>query len=142
MVWYPDFDDVDDLHKIAMIQTDEPEWPLIGDCRDKIESALFVPRNLAYYEDADLFTPAAFLMGRLAAAHGYENGNKRTALAVTDLFLAQNGYRLVIDQEDHILEDLLVTIVPANSRGADPLDLYTTMAGSIWHQCQPIVSSS
>lgn len=130
MVWYPVFDD--DAHRIAMILTDETAWPLIGGVREKIESALFVPRNLAHYEEADLFAQAAFLMGRLAVAHGYENGNKRTTLAVTELFLNRNGYQLVADTA---VEDLLVAVVEANSEQEEPESHYAALAVAIRDRC-------
>lgn len=99
---------------------------------NRLMSALASPQNQATYGDADLFTQAAYLLGKVAAAHGYENGNKRTALALTDLFLQKNGYLL---SADRYLEDLIVSIVEANSNQVDPEPLYETLTVALKDRC-------
>lgn len=128
MVWYPDFDIVDDVHIVTMDEMGEPVWPLIGGGREKIESALAVPATYACYENADLFRQAAYLLGRLAAAHGYENGNKRTALAVTELFLARNGYILSAEM---VIQRLIVAVVRANADQDDPASRCDELAAAL-----------
>ena len=53
-----------------------------------LESALLRPQ-IGYYED--LIDEAAALMESLANNHPFVDGNKRVALAVTDIFLRLNG---------------------------------------------------
>lgn len=61
-----------------------------------IESAL--PRPKATFEGAelypDLWAKAAALMHSLTQNHPFVDGNKRTALTATGIFLELNGYRL------------------------------------------------
>ena len=67
-----------------------------------VKSALARPRNLARYEDCED-------LARLAAAyaiarnHGFSDGNKRTALVTTDLFLMLNGYELTSSRAENVL---------------------------------------
>ena len=132
MVWYPDFDVVDDLHQVTMIETDEPLWPLMSGGREKIESALFAPQHSAHYEDADLFAQAALLIGRIAVAHGYENGNKRTSLAVGERFLEENGSLL---RADVVIQHLIVAVVASNSNQIDPNEIYEQLATALKDGC-------
>ena len=51
----------------------------------------------------DVFSKAAALLERLVANHAFIDGNKRTAITSTGLFLRINGYRLKADNQE--LED-------------------------------------
>ena len=73
-------------------------------------------------------------MGRISAAHGYENGNKRTGLAVGERFLEENGYQL---QADTVILDLIVRVVGANKNRDDPAILYETLATALKERCTP-----
>lgn len=53
-----------------------------------LESALFRPQT-GYYDD--LIREAAALWESMAQNHPFIDGNKRTAFAVTDVFLKMNG---------------------------------------------------
>jgi death-on-curing protein len=48
----------------------------------------------------DIFRKAASLFESLARNHPFIDGNKRTAIAATGVFLAMNGYRLEVSQEE------------------------------------------
>jgi death-on-curing protein len=48
----------------------------------------------------DLFSKAAALMESLVRNHPFVDGNKRTGLTVTGLFLRINGYRLTASNAD------------------------------------------
>jgi death-on-curing protein len=63
-----------------------------------VESATFRPRNKALYDEANLQTQAAALYFGLAKNHGFSDGNKRIALAATDVFLQLNGWKFTCDQ--------------------------------------------
>lgn len=60
-------------------------------------AAAMMRPQLGYYES--LIEEAAALMESLANNHPFVDGNKRTALAVTDTFLALNGYFIDCDND-------------------------------------------
>ncbi|MEZ5648108.1 MAG: type II toxin-antitoxin system death-on-curing family toxin [Alphaproteobacteria bacterium] len=68
-----------------------------------LESALARPQNLyAYNSDVSIFELAASLAYGLIKNHAFLDGNKRTALLATGVFLARNGYILAPDQKDAV----------------------------------------
>lgn len=62
-----------------------------------LESALFRPQT-GYYQD--LTAQATALFESLIINHPFTDGNKRTAFAVTDIFLRINGYRFIIKENE------------------------------------------
>lgn len=70
--------------------------------RTLIESALARPQQSATYESADLQTQAASLLYGLIKNHPWVGGNKRTATALTQIFLRRNGFRIVATVDDLI----------------------------------------
>ena len=62
------------------------------------ESAMARPQNLAAYEEPDSAALAASYAFGLARNHPFIDGNKRTALVVSELFLAKNG--LFVESRD------------------------------------------
>jgi death-on-curing protein len=65
-----------------------------------LKSALARPEQAAAYEDADIIRQAATLCFGLVKNHPWVGGNKRTATALTRIFLRRNGvqYRASIDE--------------------------------------------
>jgi death-on-curing protein len=59
-----------------------------------LESALARPRNLWEYEARDIVELAATYGFGIARNHAFVDGNKRTSLVVTELFLDLNGLEL------------------------------------------------
>lgn len=59
-----------------------------------VESALFRPQTGHY---SDLYQQAAALWESLSQSHPFVNGNKRTAFAVTDVFLRLNVSKIQCD---------------------------------------------
>ena len=59
-----------------------------------LESALARPKNLHAYGEDDTFQLAASYAEGIARNHAFVDGNKRTAFATADLFLAENGHHL------------------------------------------------
>ena len=55
------------------------------------ESAMARPQNVAAYGDPDAADLTASYAFGLARNHPFIDGNKRTALVVSELFLAKNG---------------------------------------------------
>jgi death-on-curing protein len=62
-----------------------------------LESALFRPQT-GYYDD--LIDEAAALWESMAQNHPFIDGNKRTAFAVTDVFLKMNGIMITASPEE------------------------------------------
>jgi death on curing protein len=76
--------------------------PGIKDAGD-LESGVMHPRNMAgYYPDTGIAALAAAYAVRLAKNHGFNDGNKRTSLAVTALFLELNGFEFTPDVDESV----------------------------------------
>jgi death on curing protein len=58
------------------------------------ESAMARPQNLSVYGEPDAAALAASYAFGIARNHPFVDGNKRTALVVSELFLAKNGLGL------------------------------------------------
>lgn len=66
-----------------------------------LESALARARNLHSYEGiTDVARLAAAYGFGIAKNHPFVDGNKRAAFLAIGVFLAKNGYRLVVDKVD------------------------------------------
>jgi death-on-curing protein len=63
--------------------------------RGLFESAMMRPQNLAAYGEPDAALLAASYAFGIAKNHPFIDGNKRTALVVSFLFLAKNGWRVI-----------------------------------------------
>lgn len=89
MVAYLTVFDVIAVHADVMRRMGLPPFPL----RDSggLESAIMRPRMAATYEGADIIRQAALLAIGISQAQAFLDGNKRTALAATRLFLRSNG---------------------------------------------------
>jgi death-on-curing protein len=59
-----------------------------------LESAMARPRNLAVYGDPDAAALAAAYAFGIARTHPFVDGNKRTAVVVSEAFLLLNGHTL------------------------------------------------
>jgi death-on-curing protein len=69
-----------------------------------LDSALATPRNVfAYERDANLTRLAASYAFGLARNHPLVDGNKRTALVVSEGFLRLNGWKVVAPAEEKYL---------------------------------------
>ncbi|WP_119418761.1 type II toxin-antitoxin system death-on-curing family toxin [Desertibaculum subflavum] len=71
--------------------------------RGLLESALARPRNIAAYGDPDVVTLAAAYGFGIVRNHRFVDGNKRTGLIATELFLELNGMTLMADDEACVL---------------------------------------
>jgi len=78
-----------------------------GGVRDEslMESALARPRNLLAYseERVSLYRLAAAYSSGISSNHPFVDGNKRTALVASYLFLALNGIEIKAAREDAYL---------------------------------------
>jgi len=74
----------------------------MGGVRDEglLESALAAAEHRYHYEAADLVNCAATYAYHLTQAHAFIDGNKRVAAAITETFLATNGARLAMSNDE------------------------------------------
>lgn len=84
-----------------------------------LEAALYRPQT-GYY--ADLIEEAAALWESLSQNHPFIDGNKRTAFAATNTFLAINGMRLTADAQDTYV--FLAVLYETNQLSFDKLVLW------------------
>ncbi|TNE38973.1 MAG: type II toxin-antitoxin system death-on-curing family toxin [Alphaproteobacteria bacterium] len=68
-----------------------------------LASALARPQNLAAYGASSVPEMAAAYSFGILKNHPFVDGNKRTGLVVGELFLALNGYELVVSNEACVL---------------------------------------
>ncbi len=75
-----------------------------------IKSALARPRAEFEGHEAysDVFSKAAVLLEGLAKNHGFIDGNKRTALAATAVFLKRNRFKLKTSSRELVKQVMLV----------------------------------
>lgn len=74
---------------------------------DRAEAIIYRVQNLHFYESVDdLFELAASYLVAISRGHIFNDGNKRTALAVSMLFLRRNGIVLAVNGS--VLDDLTV----------------------------------
>ena len=64
---------------------------------------------------------AAYLFS-IAKNHAFENGNKRTALAVTIVFLKINGYRITLSH--NAVEELILDVVIGKKTKNEIADIF------------------
>jgi death-on-curing protein len=83
-----------------------------------LESALARPLNKAAYGEVNLFELAAAYLFGVVKNHPFVDGNKRTALAAADVFLADNGWSLEADKDDLYQLVLLVAAGNVDEEGA------------------------
>lgn len=87
---FPVLSQVHNIHENFALAPNNPRG-LLDEA--KLVSALSRPQNVLAYspEPPDLITLAAYLWHGVSQAHGYEDGNKRTALLCALAFLGANG---------------------------------------------------
>ena len=71
-----------------------------------LDSALDRPRNKAAYKQSNIPTLAAAYGFGLSRNHPFLDGNKRTSLVITELFLALNGWELFANDAECLREFL------------------------------------
>lgn len=80
------------IHIELMRQLGETRYGVFD--RSLVESSLTRPRQAAAYGQADIHAQAASLLFGFVKNHPWVGGNKRTATALTRIFLRRNGYKL------------------------------------------------
>lgn len=73
---------------------------------DSIKSAIGRPYS-GYHRN--IWKKAAALLEALVQNHGFSDGNKRTALLVTELFIRRSGYILLLGKNERF-DDTIVSV--------------------------------
>lgn len=121
---YFTLEEVIELHDEILERMGYPYSPLLHP--DKLDAALHRPRWLAHYQPGtDLIAQAVILAIGISQAQAFQEGNKRTALAVADTFLAANGVRVDGDP----IEFACWLICVAGEISSDELDVVTETFG-------------
>lgn len=71
--------------------------------RSMLESAMARPLNLVAYGEPDIANLAAAYAFGIARNHPFVDGNKRTALVVSETFLDLNGFQLTADNVEVVV---------------------------------------
>ena len=74
---------------------------------DQIESAIARPYG-GYHRT--IATKAAVLVQSVSGNHGFTDGNKRTAIILVHLLILKSGYRLVSNDLDHEIEEMVLDL--------------------------------
>ena len=105
-LWYPTVDDIVEVHDDIIAEDPDGE-PGVAD-RDRIQYALDHIRHGHFDRGPDTLHEKAFALLRLIASnHWFIDGNKRTALNVTNLFYLLNGCELQYGEELRAMLKLL-----------------------------------
>ena len=114
-VWLS-YNDLVAVHAAAMSLMSERPRPVIDEGR--LRSKLTRPVNAYHYEEVrDPFLLGAMVAVAISQAHGFEDGNKRTALASMAVFLGSLGF--AVDVTDESVGRWLITIAEAHDRDCD-----------------------
>ena len=100
-----------------------PDWRAVNE--GKLESALNAPKPVFGVETyPTLEAKAAVLLYAISKAHALPNGNKRTAMTTTFLFLAANGQWWSSESED--VRAHVAWLAASDSRARDEALAYMT----------------
>lgn len=113
MFEYPTIQNVIDIHE-KLIELSGGSHGV----RDEggIESALARPQ-IGYYDG--LIEEAAAIFESLAGNHPFVDGNKRIAVAITDLFLRMNDHKINVDSKE--AHSFLIGLFEADNFKFEPL---------------------
>lgn len=76
----------------------------------RVHSATNAPKKAVFgiEQYPDLITKAALYLRNIVSDHPFVDGNKRTAITVSGIFLQRNGYKVHTDPKE--LEDFVILI--------------------------------
>lgn len=100
-----DFEQVVLINKIVV-----EKWGGLLGIRDTnlIESAINNPKNLFFYQNADVYTIASSYTISIIKNHGFLDGNKRTGFACMNAFLELNDVVINFPEDETV--DMMVKI--------------------------------
>lgn len=92
--------------------------------RGLLESAVAMPQSMfsGEYLHAELSEMAAAYLYHLCSNHPFVDGNKRVALAASEVFLVANGFEL--DASDDELEELTMGVAAGEISKAEAVEFY------------------
>jgi death on curing protein len=82
-----------------------------------LESALARLRNFFSFGEEDILVLGVVLMARIAQAHAFEQGNKRTAFEALWHFLRINGYDLSIEDTQRWADAVIALVEHRTTEG-------------------------
>ncbi|MDF5718573.1 MAG: type II toxin-antitoxin system death-on-curing family toxin [Rhizonema sp. NSF051] len=93
--------------------------------RGLLESALYQPQATCFGEflHPKISEQAAAYLYHIAKNHAFIDGNKRTALGVTEAFLRMNGYNLTLSDDE--LYKLVLDVSTSKLEKSDVADVFT-----------------
>jgi death-on-curing protein len=115
--------DVMAIYERAMQESDQAPAPLVRE--DALQRAVHHPRNIAWYQGADLAEQAADLALEIALAHAWVDGNKRVSVRAFEVFLELNGV-VIPDSGYQLFADEFLAVV-----GAKPEDRSGLVGGLV-----------
>ena len=121
-------EDVIEIHKILIDKSPlSDESDSILDM-NLLDSAISQPKQTFFGEllNPTIYDQAAAYLFSLSKNHAFENGNKRTALAVTIAFLRINGYRITLSQD--AVEKLILDVVTGKKTKDEIADIFRNSA--------------
>ena len=104
---------MDDAHRAHDFALEYGGRPGILDA-GRIEAAINRPYS-GYFRS--IASKAAALFEAITNNHGFVDGNKRTAILLTDLLIKKSGYRLTVAHENEDLDKSLEELAVSVARG-------------------------
>jgi death-on-curing protein len=96
--------------------------------RGLLESAVIQPRNVYYYSQGDLFDIAAAYAYHISEAQAFLDGNKRTGMAATLIFL--QGNVIAIPSQTDRLYEAIIAVAEKRIGKIQLAELLRELAGS------------
>lgn len=119
-VWL-DADQICRLNQLVVEETGEPFGVLKS---NDLHGAVMRPRYLWHYDNVeDMPILAVRLMVAIAAAHAFQQGNKRTGFIASVIFLEANGWHLDIPDFEDVADDI-VSVIEGNAGEDILIELY------------------
>ncbi|MDM9629649.1 type II toxin-antitoxin system death-on-curing family toxin [Rhizobium sp. S152] len=122
------------FNKRAVGATGEPH--LVRDMAS-IEAGIDRARNQFAYGEADIAVLAAHMIYGVGKAHGFAQGNKRTAWAAARYFLALNGYTLLYDRDHQQAESAKLFVAKAVEQLMDDKIAFDEVVGIVRDRMTP-----
>jgi death-on-curing protein len=107
-LWVP-VDLVIEANRSEVARSEPPEPHLILD-PGKLEGAIMRPQHHWNYGNDDVVLLAAVYLTGIAAAHAFEQGNKRTAFIAAKSFLEGNGFAVLLDDTDEVADIVIASV--------------------------------
>ena len=125
--------DVMAIYEQAMRESDQAPAPLVRE--DALQRAVHHPRNLAWYQGADLAEQAVDLALEIALAHAWVDGNKRVSVRAFEVFLALNGVSIPDTDYRRFADHFLVVV---GAKPEDRAQFIAPLVAMVHHWMSPL----